>query len=64
MISPAVSPPRLDGQWHLPPWTDVPALAVSAFHPKSSDHRPVTGAKLLYDSDNLHVSFRVEDRYV
>ena len=32
--------------------------------PKSSDHRPKVQAKLAHDSANLHVFFRVEDRYV
>ena len=56
--------PELCGLWDGPAWGRAPALAVAWFHPKSSDHRPVTRAKLLYDEERLYVIFRVEDRYV
>ncbi len=39
-------------------------MTVASFHPRSSDHRPVTRAALLYDQEQLHVLFRVADRYV
>jgi hypothetical protein len=39
-------------------------MAIAQFHPRSSDHRPVTRAALLYDDTRLHVLFRVADRWV
>ena len=37
---------------------------MNQFHPRSSNHRPITQAKLLHDGEHLHVLFRVQDRYV
>lgn len=46
------------------PWADLPVAAVADFHPKSTDHRPRTEARLLHDGSTLHVLFDVQDRYV
>lgn len=56
--------PELTADWNSPVWHGVPTLAVDVFHPLSSDHRPVTSAKLLHSDRALHVLFRVQDRYV
>ena len=64
LVRRATRTPALDGQWDAPPWNEADTLAVTHFHPDSSDHRPVTRARLLYDKDGLYVMFRVEDRYV
>lgn len=50
--------------WDGDCWSIAGTLNVDQFHPRSSDHRPVTQAKLLYDEARLHVLFRVRDRYV
>ena len=39
-------------------------LDVAHFHPKSSEHRPRTRAKVLYDNAGIYVLFHVADRYV
>jgi hypothetical protein len=56
--------PELRGLWPEGSWAEVPALEVAHFHPKSSDHRPHTQAKLQFDDRYLYVHFRVQDRYV
>jgi hypothetical protein len=56
--------PELEGLWDGPAWGDVPALRVDQFRPESSDHRPRTECKLLYDASALYGIFRVFDRYV
>ncbi len=58
------TPPALTGAWDSPVWTQAPTLAIDWFHPKSTDHRPRTEARLLYDEEGLYVIFRVQDRYV
>ena len=63
-IKRATTPPRLDADWNAVPWRDAEALEVANFSPKSSDHRPRTRAKLLYDDDGVSVKFVVDDRYV
>lgn len=47
-----------------PAWNGVPALAVAAFHPASSDHRPAVTARLGVHAAVLHVLFRVAGELV
>lgn len=56
--------PALDGVWDSPAWQHAQVAEVAHFHPKSSDHRPTTHLKLLYDANGIYVFFRVTDRYV
>ena len=56
--------PELLGLWDSPAWRQAEALAVTHFHAASSDHRPQTRAKLLYDDDGIYAIFDVRDRYV
>ncbi|MEA3366419.1 MAG: hypothetical protein U9Q79_12330, partial [Candidatus Hydrogenedentes bacterium] len=56
--------PAFNGAWDGPVWRDVQGVSIAWFHPASSEHRPVTHAKLLYDASALYAIFRVEDRYV
>lgn len=58
------APPEHRGAWAGPVWGPAPKMAIAHFHPRSTDHRPVAEAALLYDDDHLHVLFRVADRYV
>ena len=57
-------PPELACLWDGPSWRSVPDLAVARFHPKGSDHRPVTRAKLQHDLDWLYALWQVQDRFV
>jgi hypothetical protein len=56
--------PEFKGQWESPTWEKAPVLEISHFRPESSDHRPLTRAKLLYSIEGLYGIFRVQDRYV
>jgi hypothetical protein len=58
-----IAPTSHDG-WTSDYWSDVKALSIKHFHPRSSDHRPRTEAKVTYTPDALHLFFRVQDRYV
>ena len=60
----AAAAPESQGRWNGPAWGRAAPLPVASFHPRGSDHRPATEARLLYDNASLHVLFRVEDRYV
>lgn len=50
--------------WDAPPWTRAETLEVQQFRPESSDHRPRTQARLLYDAKGIHGIFQVQDQYV
>lgn len=56
--------PELRGYWSGGSWADVEPLDIAHFHPKSSEHRPRTQARLQFDERCLYVIFRVQDRYV
>jgi hypothetical protein len=64
VIRRAAGVPKLKADWNDPMWKVAPTVKVAKFHPQSSDHHPVTRAKVLYDDRGLYVSFKVEDRYV
>ena len=55
-------PPGTD--WRHPVWQSAQTLAVDQFRPESSDHRPVTRARLLRGGDGIHGIFHVQDRFV
>jgi hypothetical protein len=57
-------PPPLDANKSNLLWQQAEETRVCHFHPASSDHRPITQARLLYDDRNLYVQFFVHDRYV
>jgi hypothetical protein len=56
--------PELKGEWNSPSWEHADTLEVANFRPESSDHRPRTLARLLYDERGLYGIFQVQDRYV
>ena len=43
---------------------EIPTVEISHFLPQSSQHRPRTLARLIYDQNGLHGQFVVEDRFV
>jgi hypothetical protein len=59
-----LQPPEFDGNWSGGVWADATPLEIRHFHPASSEHRPNTRAKLLFDDNHLYVMFRVQDCYV
>ncbi len=56
--------PALKGEWRGPAWVRAETLRVAHFRPGSSDHRPRTLARLLWDELGLYGLFQVQDRYV
>jgi len=56
--------PELEGKWDGPAWAEAETAEVKLFRPDSSDHRPVTRAKLLYDAEAIYGIFHVRDKYV
>jgi hypothetical protein len=54
----------MDDPWLSDSWGLAPVLRVDQFHVLSSSHRPITTVKLLHDGVDLHVVFRVQDRFV
>ena len=63
-IGRAGAAPQREAQWQDPVWEQAGTLEILHFRPESSDHHPVTSARLLYDERGIHGIFRVQDRYV
>ena len=55
---------EIDANWNKPEWQNIVPLDINLHIGARSTHQPITQAKIAYDSDNLYVIFRVEDRYV
>src|SRR5207302_2492272 len=45
-------------------WSRAETLEINHFRSEGSDHRPLTEARLLYDSQGIYGIFRIQDRYV
>lgn len=52
------------GAWSRGLWEAIPALSIDSFCPESSEHRPLTQCKILYNATGLRGIFRVYDQYV
>jgi hypothetical protein len=64
LLKRAQLPPGTETDWDNALWKGANTLEVAHFRPESSDHRPRTRARLLYDSSGIFGIFHVEDRYV
>jgi len=58
-----VAPP-LEADWRHPLWSQAETLEINNFRPEGSVHRPLTSARLLFDTQGIHGIFEVQDRYV
>ncbi|MEJ1238577.1 carbohydrate-binding family 9-like protein [Chryseolinea sp. T2] len=54
----------IDGNWNKRPWKDIPSVKVENRMGDEPRFTPVTEAKACYDSANIYVIFRVEDKFV
>ncbi|MHC4872964.1 MAG: carbohydrate-binding family 9-like protein, partial [Planctomycetota bacterium] len=64
IVKRATSKPDQTGNWDTGPWADANIDKIEVFSDTSSDHRPVTEFKLLYDDEAIYIHFRVQDKYV
>ncbi len=56
--------PAVSAVWDDPAWSPAQTLTIARFHPRGSDHKPLTQARVLHDGHALAVIFRVDDRHV
>jgi hypothetical protein len=63
-IRKTVQPPSLSCNWDEAVWNQAETLKIAAFHARSSNHKPGVQARLLYDTKNIYVHFKVEDQYI
>jgi hypothetical protein len=60
----ALSVPGLDAAENGCAWDAAVPAPLQYFHHHSSEHRPQTLARVLYDPQSLYVEFTVHDRFV
>ena len=56
--------PQLNADWCSEDWKDANVAEISIFRTESSDHRPKTELKLLYNSEGIFGHFNVKDQYI
>jgi hypothetical protein len=56
--------PSLSADNPDPIWHRADVLLIDNFHPRGSDHRPITQVRLLHSGNAIHLMFDVYDRYV
>ena len=54
----------LNSQWDQGDWANAVPVELTQFMGEKPSHFPRTQVKMLYDTENVYVFFRVEDNYV
>ncbi len=57
-------PVDLSIDWNAPSWRKISSAKIDCFHPRGSDHKPRTLAKICYDVNGIKLIFRTEDKYI
>jgi hypothetical protein len=55
---------KIDGNWDKPEWKKVKSIEIKNFIRMEPKFHPLALAKMMYDSENVYVIFRVQDRNV
>ena len=55
---------KIDGNWDKPEWERIKSIGINNFIRNNPEFRPLVQAKMMYDSDNVYVIFRVQDQNV
>lgn len=55
---------RAECDWDAAQWNQAQTLDIANFRRESSEHRPKTRARIVYDDEALGLIFHVQDRYV
>ncbi len=57
-------PLAIDADWDKAQWQQIKAAEITNYVGELPAFRPKTEFKMMYDSENVYVIFRVQDRYV
>jgi hypothetical protein len=64
IIPTSASTPPLTGDLNESCWKNAAQINIDKFRQESSDHHPKTKVYMLYDTNGLHLLFKVNDQYV
>ena len=56
--------PEVNADWDKEIWRNTKSIRLNNYMGDRPDHFPETHAKVRYEDDFIHVTFRVEDQYV
>ena len=57
-------PMKIDANWDKREWKKVPELAIANYMGQIPSFQPLTKAKMMYDSENIYIIFKVLDNFV
>src|SRR5687767_8395879 len=55
---------KIDANWDKREWRKVKELEITNYMGKIPAFQPIAKAKMMYDSENLYVIFKVHDNFV
>ena len=63
-VSKLKKPMKIDGNWNKVAWKNIETIKIETYMGTVSPFKPTVEAKMIYDTDNVYVIFRVKDRFV
>ena len=64
LVSKLKKPMKIDGNWNKAAWKKIETIKIETYMGTVSPFKPTVEAKMIYDTDNVYVIFRVKDRFV
>jgi len=55
---------KIDGNWNKAEWKKIETIKIENYMGTVSPFKPTVEAKMIYDTDNVYVIFRVKDKFV
>jgi len=63
-VSKLKKPMKIDGNWNKSEWKKIETIKIENYMGTVSPFKPTVEAKMIYDTDNVYVIFRVKDKFV
>ena len=64
LVSKLKKPMKIDGNWNKAQWKKIETIKIDNYMGTVSPFKPTVEAKMIYDTDNVYVIFRVKDQFV
>jgi len=64
LVSKLKKPMKIDANWNKAEWRKIETIKIDNYMGTVSPFKPTVEAKMIYDTDNVYVIFRVKDKFV
>jgi hypothetical protein len=64
LVAKLKKPMKIDANWNKAEWKKIETIKIENYMGTVSPFKPRVEAKMIYDTDNVYVIFRVKDRFV